>query len=148
MEKLLISACILGISSRYDGKSKGCIDDIRLKQLSEKYELVPFCPEIYGGLPTPRTPSERVGERVVMKNGADVTENYRKGAREALLLCELLGIKAALLKEKSPSCGKGMIYDGSFSGTLTEGNGVTAELLIKSGILVFGESEIDKLLEV
>ena len=148
MEKLLISACILGISSRYDGKSKGCIDDIRLKQLSEKYELVPFCPEIYGGLPTPRTPSERVGERVVMKDGTDVTENYQRGAREALLLSELLGIEKALLKEKSPSCGKGAIYDGGFTGTLTEGNGVTAELLIESGISVFGESEIDKLLEV
>ena len=146
MEKLLISACILGISSRYDGKSKRCIDDIRLKQLSEKYELVPFCPEIYGGLPTPRTPSERVGERVVMKDGTDVTENYQRGAREALLLSELLGIEKALLKEKSPSCGKGAIYDGGFTGTLTEGNGVTAERLIELGIEVYTEEELDKLL--
>ena len=148
MEKLLISSCILGVKSRYDGKSKKCIDDSRLRALSEKYELVPFCPEIYGGLPTPRTPSERVGERVMMKSGLDVTENYERGAGEALSLCLLLGIKKALLKERSPSCGKGAIYDGSFTGTLTEGNGVAAELLISSGIAVFGESEIDKLLEM
>ena len=116
MEKLLISACLLGISSRYDGKSKRVIDDEKLSALLERYQLVPFCPEIYGGLPTPRVPSERVRELVLMKDGKDVTENYKKGASEALLLCNTLGIRRALLKDKSPSCGRGRIYDGSFSG--------------------------------
>lgn len=146
MEKLLISACILGISSRYDGKSKKVFDDEILEQLKARYELVPFCPEIYGGLPTPRVPSERIEKRVMMKDGRDVTENYMKGAKEALYICKLLGIRKALLKEKSPSCGKGQIYDGSFSGNLKEGNGVTADILIASGIEVFGESETYKLL--
>ena len=146
MEKLLISACLLGISSRYDGKSKRVIDENTLKLLSKKFELVPFCPEIYGGLPTPRTPSERIGDRVVMKDGTDVTENYRKGADEALLLCKLLGIKKALLKERSPSCGKGERYDGSFSGSLTKRDGVTAERLISAGLEVYTESCAEKLL--
>ena len=146
MEKLLISACLFGISSRYDGKSKPVLSESDVKRLAGKYELVPFCPEIYGGLPTPRVPSEIVGDRVIMKDGTDVTENYNKGADEALLLCNLLGIKKALLKEKSPSCGCGAVYDGSFSGTLTAGNGITAGRLISAGIEVLGESEADKLL--
>lgn len=141
MEKLLVSACLLGISSRYDGRSKRAIDESVLNALLEKYDPVPFCPEIYGGLPTPRVPSERVGSRVVMKDGTDVTENYAKGAQQTLLLCKLLGIKKALLKERSPSCGKGEIYDGSFTGALTERDGVTAELLLSEGIEVYTESE-------
>ena len=142
-ENLLISACLLGIPCRYDGKEKGIegIDALR-----EKYNLIPVCPEIYGGLPTPRTPSERVGERVLMKDGIDVTENYKRGAECALRLCRELDIKIALLKERSPSCSKSGIYDGSFSGTITDGMGVTAELLVKNGIAIFGESEIHKLL--
>ncbi len=147
MEKLLISSCLLGISSRYDGRSKAVFTESEIAILSKKYELVPFCPEIYGGLPTPRVPSEIIGDKVIMKDGTDVTENYNKGAAEALYLCKLLGIKKALLKERSPSCGVGKIYNGSFSGTLTDGNGVTAELLLKSGIEVLCESDIGKLLE-
>ena len=146
MEKLLISACILGVSCRYDGKSKPCIVDEKLDKLISKYELVPFCPEIYGGLPTPRTPSERIGGEVYMKDGRCVTENYKKGSFEALALCRAMGITKALLKEKSPSCGKGKIYDGSFTGTLIDGNGVAAEHLLENGVAVFGESEIDLLL--
>ncbi len=145
MEKLLISACLLGVASRYDGKSIEKISGEELRWLSEKYQLVPFCPEIYGGLPTPRTPSEIVGDEVYMKDGTRVTQNYKKGAEEALRICRLLGIKRALLKEKSPSCGKGAVYDGSFSGTLREGNGIAAEMLLDAGIEVFSESELDKL---
>ncbi|MBQ8381105.1 MAG: DUF523 domain-containing protein [Clostridia bacterium] len=147
MEKLLISACILGASSRYDGKSKKCLTERDLGRLIDNYELVPFCPEIYGGLPTPRTPSERVGDAVLMKDGKDVTENYKKGAMEAKRLCELLGIKKALLKERSPACGKDRIYDGSFTGVLTPRHGVAAELLIESGISVYGDSEIEMLFD-
>ncbi|MBR2650617.1 MAG: DUF523 domain-containing protein [Clostridia bacterium] len=147
MEKILISACLIGIASRYDGKSKLPEDGDVIWQVCQKYAPVPFCPEVYGGLPTPRTPSERVGDRVLMKDGRDVTENYERGAEGALMLCKRLGIKKALLKERSPSCGKGKIYDGSFRGVLTEGDGVCAELLISSGIEVFGESEAPRLLE-
>ena len=136
MEKILISACMLGISCRYDGKSKKAISESDLRALNERYQLVPFCPEIYGGLPTPRVPSERIFDKVLMKDGTDVTENYAKGASEALLLCRIMGIKKALLKARSPSCGKGRIYDGTFTGTLTDGNGVTAELLERNGIAV------------
>ena len=146
MEKLLVSSCMLGVSCRYDGASKIPFSEDILENLRTRYELIPFCPEIYGGLPTPRTPSERVGDEVYMKDGKCVTHNYKKGADEALRLCRILGIKKALLKEKSPSCGKGFIYDGTFSKRLIFGNGVCAELLMKSGVEVFGESEIDKLI--
>ena len=146
MEKMLVSACLLGAATRYDGQSKKTISDENMKLLSERYHLIPVCPEIYGGLPTPRVPSERVGERVKMKNGEDVTENYLKGANETLLLCRVFGVKKALLKAKSPSCGKREIYDGSFSGRLKSGIGVTAELLIKNGIEVFDEYDIEKLI--
>ena len=143
MENILISSCLLGVGCRYDGKNKENPEVLRLR---ERYNLIPFCPEIYGGLPTPRVPSERIGDRVMMKDGSDVTANYRKGAEEALRLCRIYGIKTALLKERSPSCGKGEIYDGTFSGTLTERDGVTAELLMANGIQVLGESEINILL--
>ena len=141
--KILVSACLLGAACRYDGRSKphpGVIE------LMKHHQLVPVCPEQLGGLPTPRTPSERRGDRVIMADGADVTEQYRRGAEEALRLCRLLGCEAAVLKERSPSCGKGQIYDGTFTGTLTAGWGVTAELLRQNGIPVYGESEIDLLL--
>ena len=107
---------------------------------------MPVCPEQLGGLPTPRPPAERQGERVVTQTG-DVTEQYRQGAEEALRLCKLLGCQAAVLKERSPSCGHGQIYDGTFSGTLTAGDGVTAALLTAHGIPVYGESRIEELLK-
>ena len=143
MEKILVSACLLGIPCRYDGKS---MPNERIMALKEKYTLIPVCPEIYGGLPTPRTPSERVGELVLMKDGTDVTENYNRGADATLKIAEINGAKIAILKAKSPSCGKGMIYDGTFSGTLTAGNGVTAEKLTRVGITVLTENEIDEIL--
>ena len=105
-----------------------------------------MCPEQLGGLSTPRNPSERRGERVVMNDGRDVTAEYRRGAEEALRLARLYGCTAAVLKEKSPSCGCGRVYDGTFSGTLTDGDGVMAELLKENGIRVYGESELEKLL--
>ena len=144
MENIIVSACLLGIGCRYDGKHKASPEVLRLK---EKYNLIPVCPEIYGGLPTPRVPSERIGDSVMMKDGRDVTENYQRGARETLELCRIYGVKRAILKERSPSCGKGQIYDGSFSGNLTERDGVAAEHLMRLGIRVLGESEIDLLTE-
>lgn len=144
MKKLLVSSCLLGVSCRYDGRS---VPNESAKQLKENFDIVPFCPEIYGGLPTPRTPSERIGTRVMAKDGRDVTDNYNKGAEEGLFLCRELGIEIALLKEKSPACGSIKIYDGTFTGTLTFGEGVLAELLRKNGIKVYGESQIDELIK-
>ena len=141
--KLLISACLLGIPCRYDGASK---PQSWVEKLAERHELVPVCPEQLGGLPTPRPPAERRDGRVVTQSG-DVTEQYLRGAEETLKLCKLLGCEAAVLKERSPSCGRGQVYDGTFSGTLTAGDGVTAELLAAHGILVYGESQIEKLLK-
>ena len=147
MEKVIISACLLGAATRYDGKSKKAISDENLKELSERYHLIPVCPEIYGGLPTPRVPSERIGDRVKMKDGSDVTENYEKGANETLVLCRMFGVNKAILKANSPSCSKDKIYDGSFTGNLVDGKGVAAELLIKNGIEVFDENDIQELLK-
>lgn len=142
MENILVSACLLGVACRYDGKRKPNEAVIALK---EKYNLIPVCPEIMGGLPTPRLPSEIRGETVIMENGEDVTDKYSRGAEETLRLARLFGCGKAVLKEKSPSCGSGRIYDGTFSKTLTEGNGVTAGMLLANGIMVAGETEIDAL---
>lgn len=141
--KILISACLLGIPCRYDGASKA---QPWAEELARHHELVPVCPEQLGGLPTPRDPSERREGRVVMNTGADVTEQYRRGAEAALRLCRMLGCEAAILKERSPSCGHGTIYDGTFTGTLSDGDGVTAELLLRNGIPVYGESQAAELL--
>ena len=144
MEPILISACLLGASCRYDGGSKPVLS---VEALMGKYQLVPVCPEQLGGLPTPREPSERQGARVVMKSGTDVTKQYRRGAEQALHLARVFGCTKAVLKEHSPSCGTGEIYDGTFSDRLIPGDGVTAEVLKAHGIEVFGESEIEALLE-
>ena len=142
---ILISGCLLGLSCRYDGQTKG-LDRELIEKLQAKHNLIPACPEQLGGLPTPRTPSERIGEGIFMDNGADVTVQYRRGAEQSLYLAQLFGCKAAILKERSPSCGCGEIYDGSFSGKLTAGDGVTAELFKAAGIPVYGESRVEELL--
>ena len=144
-ENLIISACLLGIPCRYDGRS---VEMDFVKSLSQKYNLIPICPEIYGGLPTPRIPSERVGDKVIMKDGRDVTENYQRGAHASLVIACANGCTKALLKERSPSCGKDKIYDGGFTGALVDGVGVTAELLAQNGIEIFGESEAERLLQI
>ena len=138
----MVSACLLGIACRYDGCS---VEYGGILALREKYNLIPVCPEIYGGLPTPRTPSERVGERVISRDGKDNTESYLTGARQTLRLAELFNCKIAILKERSPSCGTHQIYDGSFEKRLVSGMGITAELLVKNGIRVLSENEISEL---
>ena len=145
LKKLIISACLLGESCRYDGKSKTCAG---VEALKHQYILLPVCPECMGGLPTPRPPAELQRDgKVINQGGRDVSANYQAGAEEVLRIAAAEGCKLALLKEKSPSCGKGLIYDGSFTKTLTKGNGVCTELLLQNGIRVLGESEIEVLLQ-
>ena len=139
---LLVSACLLGIRCRYDGDAK---PNPAVVELARRHTLVPVCPEQLGGLPTPRPPAERCGNGVFTKAGADVTEAYRRGAEETLKLCRLFGCDAAILKERSPSCGCGEIYDGTHTDTRIAGDGVTAELLKANGIAVYGESKIEAL---
>ena len=142
MTRILVSACLLGFCCRYDGKEKA---DERVLRLLERddIQLVPVCPEQLGGMETPRLPSERRGETVVNSAGKDVTGHYEKGAAQALKTARLYGCKAAILKERSPSCGKGQIYDGTFSKTLVEGDGIPAQLLQKHGVKVIGEREVE-----
>ena len=144
MEKILISACLVGDKTRYDGKSNY---HPLIKELLQKYELIPFCSEVEGGLSIPRTPSEIQGERVINKKGKDVTKNYLLGAEKALNICKYLDIKIAILKDGSPACGVHQIYDGNFSGHKIKGMGITASLLAKNGIKVISEDEIESLLD-
>ena len=143
MKKILVSACLLGEKCRYDGKSKPCESVI---MLSKKFELGPVCPEVFGGLPTPRIPAEIVDGAVIRKDGSDVSNEYKVGAKKALDIAVQNEISIAVLKEKSPSCGKDIIHNGKFDGGLSAGNGITVELFLKNGISVYKESEIDKLL--
>lgn len=144
-EPLLISACLLGVACRYDGRSKP-LDRAVLRALMDRWQLVPVCPEQLGGLASPRDPSERRGDAVVSRSGADVTDQYRRGARQACYLADLFGCKTALLKERSPSCGSGAVYDGSFTGCLIPGDGVAAAALKAQGVRVYGESQLEHLL--
>ena len=143
MEKILISACLVGDKVKYDGKSNY---NPLIKELLEHYELVPFCPEVEGGLPTPRKPSERKGDKVINDAGKDVTNFFVSGAKKALTICQYLNIKVAILKERSPSCGSKNVHDGSFSNRLIKGEGVTTELLRKNGIKVISEEELEDFL--
>lgn len=142
MESLLVSACLLGADCKYSGGNNLCPAVLALR---ERYHLVPVCPEQLGGLPTPREPAERCGGRVVTKSGRDVTAAFRKGAEQALFLARSLGCRRAILKARSPSCGKGPIYDGSFTGTLAPAAGLAAERLAEQGIRVFSEEELEAL---
>ena len=145
MEKILISACLIGDKCRYDGHTNY---SPKIRDLLDKYELIPFCPECEGGLPTPRNPSEIQKDGTVkMDNGKDVTKNYLRGADKALDICLCLGIKIAILKDRSPSCGSTKIHDGSFSGKVIDGEGITTSLLRRKGIKVISEDEIDTLLK-
>ena len=135
---ILISACLAGRNCKYNG-GNNLVPEMR--QLLEEGRAVPVCPEELGGLPTPRDPSERLGERVVTRTGKDVTEQFVKGAEEALRICREAGCTLAVLKARSPSCGKGRIYNGRFEGALTEGSGVFAGMVEKEGIPVMTEDE-------
>ena len=130
-EKILVSACLLGVNCKYNGGNNAS-DEV--DEFLKDYEIIPICPEIMGGLTTPRVAAEQKGDKVITKEGKDVTKQYKKGAEECLFLAKKYDVKKALLKLKSPSCGVGQIYDGTFSHTLINKNGITAQLLIENGV--------------
>lgn len=134
----IVSACLAGVNCRWDGKSKACTE---IMKLIENGEAIPVCPEQLGGLTTPRPPAEQKGDKVFTKTGEDVTARFEKGAKEALGIAQLANCGEAILKSKSPSCGAGKIYDGTFSGNLVDGDGVFAKMLRNSGIRVRNEKE-------
>ena len=150
MEKLLVSRCLLGHRVRYDGGAHGPYD--LLQQWQAEGRIVPLCPEVAGGLPTPRAPAEIAGGQggdvlegrlpVLTDSGADVTAAFIAGAEAALRLVRQHDLRIAVLKARSPSCGNTHNYDGSFSGTLVAGEGVTAALLRRHGVRVFNESQL------
>jgi len=137
--KILVSACLAGIPCNYKGESK---PNAQVIQLVSEGKAIPVCPECLGGLPTPRTAAEQKGEKVFTKDGKDVTTEFNTGARSVLETAKENGCKLAILKARSPSCGKGKIYNGTFSGTFVNGNGVTAKLLIGNGVEVKTEEEL------
>ena len=150
MEKLLVSRCLLGHKVRYDGGAHGPFD--LLQRWQDEGRVVPLCPEVAGGLATPRPPAEIPGGQgsqvlegarpVLTDGGVDVTAQFVAGAEIALQLVQQHGLRVAVLKARSPSCGNTHNYDGSFSGTLIAGEGVTAALLRRAGVMVFNESQL------
>jgi len=151
MQRVLVSRCLLGEAVRYDGAAGGPFD--RLLRWQSEGRVVPVCPEVAGGLPVPRPPAEVLGGQgagvldglvqVVTIDGVDVSDAFRAGAEEALRLVAEHGIRVAILKARSPSCGHRETYDGSFSGTRVPGEGVTAAALRRAGVQVFSEEELD-----
>jgi uncharacterized protein YbbK (DUF523 family) len=135
----LCSACLLGIKCRYDGGDKA---NEKVLELAKREILVPVCPEQLGGLSTPREQTEPKGDRVVTKSGVDVTDIFEKGAEQVLKIAKAKGIKSAILKQKSPSCGCGKIYNGTFSGIIIEGDGITTKLLKENGVEVLTEEDL------
>lgn len=139
---LLVSACLLGSDCRYDGDNNLVAEILDLK---DRFRLVPVCPEVLGGLAVPRAAAERANDKVINNEGSDVTQAFQLGAAKAWQMYQDFLCDAALLKAKSPSCGVNQIYDGTFSHTLINGDGMTAELLKQKGVAVFSEKELAKL---
>lgn len=149
-QALLVSACLLGQRVRYDGNHAQLANTDLMAQLQASFILIPICPELLGGLPTPRPPAEISQQKdkieVISITGTNLTKAFDIGARRAGDLVLHHGIKLALLKSKSPSCGRGSVYDGSFTGRLRAGDGVTAQYIQSLGVQVFNEHEIEALL--
>lgn len=141
--KILVSACLLGHDVRYDHGNNMCHDP-RFQKWYREGRFVVICPEVMGGLPTPRPPAEIQGDRVVNIKGVDVTEPFHIGAEATLALAKQFDVALAILKQRSPSCGSSYIYDGTFTGTKIPGEGVTAALLRKHGFKVYGEDQLDE----
>lgn len=147
-EKLLISSCLLGELVKYNGSHNG-FDLVTIKKLKERYDLYSICPEVEGGLPTPRIACEIVSYnpiKVLNKEGEDKTKEFLSGAKKTLMLCKKENIKFALMKANSPSCSNSQVSNGTFTKKRVDGFGVTVELLIKNGIKVYNESEIEQLI--
>lgn len=145
MTKILVSACLIGVNCTYRGDNNL---SFKLLELVDRFVFLPVCPEQLGGLPTPRpraevtTSKDWLASKIVLdQSGNDVTSNYEKGAEEVLKIAKLSGSSIAVLKSRSPSCGCRGIYDGTFSGVMIDGMGITAELLMKNGIEVYSEEE-------
>jgi uncharacterized protein YbbK (DUF523 family) len=136
---IIVSACLAGIPCRWDGKRK---PNKKVMDLVKAGEAIPVCPEQLGGLTTPRQPSERLNDKILSKDGQDITQQFVLGSQIVLELAREYSCTQAILKSRSPSCGKSMIYDGTFQDKLIIGNGVTAELLMKNGIEVITEEGI------
>ena len=142
-ERLLVSACLLGERVRYNGESLPADDLLQLWQ--QQGRLVVICPEVAGGLPVPRPPAEAQADgRILTVSGVDVSAAFAAGATQAELLARRHGIRIAILKARSPSCGSGEIYDGSFSGRRIAGDGVTAARLKALGVAVFNETQLEE----
>lgn len=139
-EKILVSACLLGQYVRYDGKIKEVTPQI--KELCDRYEVIPICPERDGGLPIPRPQNEIVGGKVMNILGKDVTKEFVKGAELALETAKKNNVKKAVLKQSSPSCGTKFVYNGKFEGVKINGMGITAKMLSENGIEVLGEDDL------
>ncbi len=135
----ICSACLMGINCRYNGEPKV---NNKILEILKKEALIPVCPEQLGGLPTPRESAERKGDKIFTKHGEEVTTNFKKGAEEVLKIAKIFGVKEAILKQRSPSCGNGMIYDGTFSNKLIKGDGITTDILKKNGIGVISEEDL------
>lgn len=144
METILVSACLLGENVKYNGKNNY---DERIEKLKELFDIVPICPEVFGGLPTPRIPSEIKGENVVNEKGKDVTYEFNKGAHKVINIVNFCHVRKALLMDRSPSCGVNKIYNGKFNGTLIDGMGYTAKLLKAKGVQLYTLDNIDELIE-
>jgi uncharacterized protein YbbK (DUF523 family) len=145
MPRYAVSACLAGFACRYDGNSSPCSAVV---SLVEQGDAVPYCPEQLGGLSTPRDPAEIVGDKVISNHGKDVTYEYTKGAEMALYIAKTNNADAVVFKANSPSCGKDIIYDGTFTGNKTEGNGIAANMFLKAGFSVFTENEIPELKKI
>ena len=143
MKKILVSGCLYGWNVRYDGRDIPCLDK-RFLKWKEEGRLIPFCPEVFGGLETPRPDSQRVDGKILTRTGLDVTEEFLKGAVEMARLAKENKIAFAIMKENSPSCGSNFIYDGSFTDIKIPGEGLAAEILRKEGFIVFSENQIDE----
>ncbi len=136
---IIVSACLAGIKCRYDGKDNA---NNKVIKMVKNGIAIPICPEQLGGLQTPRIPAEITADKVINKKGENVTSQFKKGAKETLRIAELANCHKAILKQSSPSCGYGKIYDGSHTGRIIEGMGLTAKLLSQNGIIIITEEDL------
>lgn len=142
--KVGVSACLVGKNTKYDGGNN--YNEYVIEYLKDK-EVVLICPEVFGGLPTPRIPSEQLNDKVINSNNEDVTRQFVDGANEALKRLQQQNVNVVILKERSPSCGYKKIYDGTFSKTIIDGNGVFAKLAIENGFIIYTESDIENIIK-